>query len=986
MALAGNYLVGDNLFWPGEVVMNSSALAAGLRQLRGRMAARQRREESDEQLLHAFLSRRDESAFAILVNRHGPMVLHVCRRVLGHEQDAEDAFQATFLVLARSAASLRSKTSLASFLHGIAYRTAMKAKQSATRRRKHENQAPSRPPADPAEDLSWREVRALLDEEITRLPEIYRSVFVLCHLEDLSRAEAAQRLGLKECTVFSRLAGARKRLSQRLSRRGVELSAVLAASALAAQPASALQSGLMASTLKAALAIAADDGIAGVVSASVVELVKSMTVAMMVSKAKIAAIVFLALSLLGGAGVWLNAQTHATAPLPGPPPGAKADERPQAAPSKPEQAKTVEFRGQVVDPDGKPFAGAKVYLAYPAPKKPPIPARATSDVEGRFRFRVARSDFERSDKPAPWTQAVVVATAKDYGLGLSEMLAVPSESNTTLMLGLAKDDAPLSGRVLDLQGKPVAGVTVRVHGLYAPRHGDLAAFVGALKDKKEFFSPLNENLFGFDVGGRYDRDVDPLFPSVKTGEDGRFEIKGVGCERLASLRIEGPTIATRDVYAMTQTADTIHLPGWRRYEPRTDKLTVYGNGFDHIAAPCRPIVGIVRDKDTGNPIPGAVVTSYKRPDCHFSAVTDLRAVTDKNGRYRLLGMPKGQGNVIRAGSPEDEPYLMATQEIADTPGLGPITADFTLKRGVWISGRVLDRTTRRPLHAQVEYVIFADNPHRKEAPELSVEEYLQSWFKDGTFRVAALPGRGLLAARSWSDKYRMGVGADNIKGMGPDGHFLTYPHLLFARHYHTLVEVNPAVGAKQITCNLLLDPGQSLTGEVHGPDGKPLAGVRVSGLRSYGGHGLWEHEPLKTSAFTVTGLGLEQSRLLEFIHIEKKLAGSVTVKGDDKGPLVVKLAPAAALTGRLVTPEGKPVADGEVTARHEAAIGSLPAGIRPDKDGKFRIEGLVPGLTYRLGLVKGMYLHRLDGAAGGELTFEQGQTRDLGDVVVKPIE
>src|SRR5215472_6898794 len=130
--------------------MSSSALAAGLRHLRGKLAAQEHREDSDEQLLHAFTSRRDDSAFAALVRRHGPMVLHVCRRVLGHQQDAEDAFQATFLVLAGNAAALRKKTALASWLHGIAYRTAMKAKQSAARRRVHEGQVRSRPSADPA--------------------------------------------------------------------------------------------------------------------------------------------------------------------------------------------------------------------------------------------------------------------------------------------------------------------------------------------------------------------------------------------------------------------------------------------------------------------------------------------------------------------------------------------------------------------------------------------------------------------------------------------------------------------------------------------------------------------------------------------------------------------------------------------------------------------------------------------------------------------
>jgi RNA polymerase sigma factor (sigma-70 family) len=921
--------------------MSSSALAAGLRQLRRQLAGRQSRNDSDEQLLSAFLSRRDDDAFAALVHRHGPMVLHVCRRLLGHEQDAEDAFQAVFLVLACKAASLRNKGSLVAFLHGTAYRVARDAKRSAARRRKHEGRAGSlkrperealgaltqpRSPADPADELLWREVRALLDEEIARLSETYRSVFVLCHLEGLSRAEAAQRLGLKECTVLSRLATARKQLAQRLRRRGVELTAVLVAAALATPPASAVPAGLMATTIQAALALATGEKLAGIVSASVVELAHGATAAM-ASKAKIAAFAFLSLSVLGGAGAWLNAQPQATVPLPTYPTAAKADDKPQAAPSKPKEARTVEFRGQVLDPDGKPFAGAKLHLIYLTLKELPMQALGTSDAEGRFHFRIAKTDFDRWYKPPWWENGFVVAAAKGHGLGMAEtQLAGKSGPNTALMLRLTKDDAPLNGRILDLQGKPVAGATVRVQGLHAPSKGDLAAFVSALKDKKEFFPPMQEHLFGW-TG----HDIGSFFAPVKTGDDGRFEIKGV-----------------------------------------------------------------VRDKDTGKPIPGAVVTSYKRADSHMSAVTDLRAVADKDGRYRLLGMPKGEGNVIRAGPPEDEPYLMATQNIVDTPGLDPVTADLALKRGVWISGRVLDKITRQPVHAQVQYVVFNDNPHLKEAQGLSVDIYLESRVEDGTFRVAALPGRGLLAARAWSDQYRMGVGADKIKGMMPDGHFLTSPHLLHVQLYHTLVEVNPAVDAKEMTCNLLLDPGHTLKGEVHGPDGKPLAGVCVSGLRTYSDSRIWEDEPLKTSAFTVTGLDAEKPRLLEFACIEKKLAGSVVAKNGDKGPLAVKLVPAAALTGRLVRPEGKPIVDGEIMALDKAidqpdrtkadpTAGSLPDRIRPDKDGKFRIEGLVPGLTYYLGFVKGRYGHRLSGAAGGKLTFEPVQTRDLGDVVVKRI-
>jgi predicted DNA-binding protein (UPF0251 family) len=196
----------------------------------------------------------------------------------------------------------------------MSYRTAMKAKQTAARRLKYEKRTPARPSADPTEELSWREVQAILDEEIDRLPETCRSVFVLCHLEGLGREETAQRLGLKEGTVSSRLTTARKRLTQQLARRGVELAAVLAAMGLAAQSASALSGELMAATIKAALAAAAGEKLAGLVSSSVARLVKSATTAMVVSKAKTAVVLLLTGSLLAGVnrsvyGDWFTDRT-----------------------------------------------------------------------------------------------------------------------------------------------------------------------------------------------------------------------------------------------------------------------------------------------------------------------------------------------------------------------------------------------------------------------------------------------------------------------------------------------------------------------------------------------------------------------------------------------------------------------------------------------------------------------------------------------------
>src|ERR1700704_4625880 len=205
---------------------------------------------TDGELLARFVERRDENAFAALVGRHGPMVLGVCRRILGNDADSEDAFQATFLVLVRKAPSLTARAILGDWLHGVARYTALKAKAAAVHRRAKE-QVMARP------DATAEEVRndwlPLLDEELARLPEKYRLPIVLCDLEGKTRHEAAEQLGWPEGTVAGRLARARTMLAKALARHGVVFSGGALAVAISQNAASACVPGaLVFSTVKAA--------------------------------------------------------------------------------------------------------------------------------------------------------------------------------------------------------------------------------------------------------------------------------------------------------------------------------------------------------------------------------------------------------------------------------------------------------------------------------------------------------------------------------------------------------------------------------------------------------------------------------------------------------------------------------------------------------------------------------------------------------------
>src|SRR5262249_41223489 len=271
-------------------------IRTALQQIR-RMAAPGRGEERpDRQLLQDFVSRRDEAAFETLVRRHGPLVLRVCRQVAHHAQDAEDAFQATFLVLARRAGSIRAGEALGAWLHKVAFHVASKARRGAARRRIHEARVQPRTPNGPTHELSWHEVQEVLHEEIQRLPQTLRAPFVLCVLEGKSRPEAARQLGWKEGTVSSRLARARERLRRRPTRRGLALSAVLAAVALAESEGTAAGPVLpVGSTVRAALDFAAGSPAAVAAgSQRIGSLVGGLTTTVLASKLKAAAALLLA--------------------------------------------------------------------------------------------------------------------------------------------------------------------------------------------------------------------------------------------------------------------------------------------------------------------------------------------------------------------------------------------------------------------------------------------------------------------------------------------------------------------------------------------------------------------------------------------------------------------------------------------------------------------------------------------------------------------
>lgn len=262
-------------------------------------------EQTDTQLLKRFAQQKDQTAFTALVKRHGPMVLAVCRRVLHDSHDADDAFQATFLVLVRKAGSIARPELLGNWLYGVAYRVAIKARANAARRSAYERRAPAMSLVDPMMEVTGHEMRAVLDVEMSHLPEKYRAPLVLCYLEGKTNEEAARQLGWPTGSMSGRLARARELLRKRLLRRGVALSTGIFAVLLSKNAAAAAVSdSLLDCTVRGAVVLThATPAAASAISPSVWRLTEEVLESLRINAARRKAAYLFALILLALGGL-----------------------------------------------------------------------------------------------------------------------------------------------------------------------------------------------------------------------------------------------------------------------------------------------------------------------------------------------------------------------------------------------------------------------------------------------------------------------------------------------------------------------------------------------------------------------------------------------------------------------------------------------------------------------------------------------------------
>jgi RNA polymerase sigma factor (sigma-70 family) len=1006
-----------------------------LQHIRELVSTEQAGQLPDRQLLDQFRTSHEEAAFAALVRRHGPLVLGVCRRVLGNAHDAEDAFQAAFLMLARKAHAIRKHESLGGWLYRVAFHAALRARRQAALRRQHERQAGPRASADHFAELTGRELLSVLDEEVHRLPERYRDPLVQCYLEGRTCDEAARSLDWAPRTLKRRLEQGRELLRTRLARRGLALPGALLAAGLTHGGAdAAVPARLTEATVRAATGQAATAG----------TLARGVLAALGGVRVKIAAAVVLLAGLVAlGAGALAQ---------PAPPgrnlaiaPGAQVPALPQKGEAK--AGKDLTVAGRVVGADGKALPDAEVVLVGWGRRGTSLKfvtevlARGKTDEKGRFRL---------SHKSAPGQlvfQPYVVTGAKGSALEVVALVPrsraeiPPPRDNLVLKL---EPEQVLRLRLFNLEGQPARGVKVRV--VYAARKLDPSSKDPAVRmalhlqqqqrmrrGRMQKGAPAELIAPERTPGGAEFHLAEPpadlaLWPrTFTTDAQGRFELRGFAAGREVHLLIEDDAFARQEFQVVPAA------------QPKGKELTL-------ALAPAWRIEGRLVYEDTGKPVVGGRlnVLAIRGLDVRgFEPDTYNTHVTDAQGRFSINTFA-GDTFRIHAMAPGSEPYLHTAKSVTWERGAARMKVDLALPRGVTVRGKVVEAPGGKPrARVKVEF-----QPQRAGPPRLDSGTLQARSAEDGSFRLVVPPGPGhLLAKADDPNLISVAISIGELRTGKPRGH----------RDYaDAVVPLNLKVKDDPKEVEVKVRRGVTVRGRVVGLDGKPVAKgfvfcpgslLRPEQLGLFIGDDPIAHIPrvlrLEKGEFTLHGCDPDQTYQLHVTDAPPE-AGPVGFRSTDAGqvanilfrggkdrlgatfelrvkeagdrPLTVRLTPCGSAEVRFVDAKGKPVKaqptlevrltppQGKVTAEwlkvgmppNARGLMRLPGVsakggkltllkgdkgpfLVPDAKGHLTVPALIPGATYRL---RG-YDERDPGVIlfEREFTAESGKTRRLGDIV-----
>ncbi|MCA9139900.1 MAG: carboxypeptidase regulatory-like domain-containing protein [Planctomycetales bacterium] len=581
---------------------------------------------------------------------------------------------------------------------------------------------------------------------------------------------------------------------------------------------------------------------------------------------------------------------------------------------------------------------------------------AISDQDGNFQFTFSPellNDTPWTIWPDSWKQVQVVASKDAMGVGWCNLGQLESRGKIWI-----RGTVPLRGRVIDIEGQPVADAAVNFHYLSddQPTHSEL-------------WQPTWTGLSS----------------DVKTNSEGEFEIRGLPTNRKGvHLYVDGRRIATKRV--------SIDMTG----EERSIEL---------IVEPTKPIQGIVRDIQSGSPVPG--ITVYGEEENTHRLV---RAVTDANGRYELTGLPKSKLYQLTTRPRFSSGYLVRYTTAIDTPGLDPISHDIAIRKGVPVELTLVDKKSRQLLHPEVHYAPTDDNPLHRESSRGNYKPgdgFRQFYSADetGIVRFNAYPGRGLIRVtlQGQSD-YPLVGSTDEIRKNA-----LIDINFHFAELSHAYTVIDPKPDEPLVKLELEADPGETMQGNLIDQSGVPVNGATFTNMNDFGyddreaGGGMSglgeESAPpagysenlggkLADDQFTVRMLRPGRDRLLVFVHEDRKLiASAVTRLGESLDTVV--MTSWATVTGVVKDSNGQPLSDVDVFVDYPQhpkgryGVWTKRPATKTDSSGAFRLERLIPDLQHKLTVIAP------DGYAAIEsieILPEIGQTIDAGELKLSTVD
>jgi beta-lactamase regulating signal transducer with metallopeptidase domain len=623
---------------------------------------------------------------------------------------------------------------------------------------------------------------------------------------------------------------------------------------------------------------------------------------------------------------------------------------------------TRTYAGKVLNADGRPVAGVKVYAENTAYDRR-LERQVSRELESTL--SAADGSYSLTFKPQDGGNQVIAAK-KGYGpaiVSFEELHELFKQGKSQLDLQFV-GEIPITGRVVDTEGNPLGGVTVRVDEIALPKSDDAVADWIA-NERPKLFSRRDRNSMMMSNDARITKTAFPVAAVVRHGSaipgevttaaDGSFRLDGLGENCRVRLTLSGPNIAKRQAIVVTRKMENVvaYARGMRSRD-----FTHYGASPTLVASPTQPIVGRVVDAETEQPLPNMSVQLARiGKDAWGQGADEITDVTDADGRFRLVGAPLGGQHIVEVIPPLDQPYFETKRELPVASGSAPLECDFELPRTKWIRGRVTDEQGD-PVAATLEFYPYRDNPHAEPftifdpqvAGRVPYEKFDSN--ENGYFRIKAIPGQAILAAvaqdRDEQSKYIPNHDDDLLERIGGQRMRKVY-NGWSADYFDALVEVNLAPDEDELKQDLQFKLGRTRTLSVTDDTGQPVSEIQVIGRTSPPNHRV---EPLEKSSLEVVGLQSTESRMVVLMHEQRELGKVLKVNGAELSPISVRLLTCASATGRVVDEKGvgienisirvapiqEPKTDNWSRELNEATT---------DTDGEFRVL-MPPGGAYRI--------------------------------------